>query len=244
MKKGRLRQVLLITDGCSNHGESPIKSAKRAFKAGITVNVIGILEDYETETSHGFKEVAEIAEAGGGISQIVYQEDLSKTVQSVTRQAMTQTLQGFVNEELTNIFGEKQTLASLEPAKRGEVMELVEDLGETCDLDVLILVDTSASMRVKLETVKGALIDLTVNLHARLGENNFSVHQFPKGKAATGLVHDWSPELASISHIFPKLVTGGMTPTGPAIKAAVGEFGRESLQRSFHDAGFDAEREG
>lgn len=244
MQKGKLRQILLITDGCSNHGESPIHSAMRALNAGVTVNVIGVLEDYQTEESSGLAEIEKIAEAGGGVSQIVYQEDLSLTVQSVTRQAMTQTLQGFVNQELSNIFGAKQTLAEIEPEKRSEVMEVVEELGETCDLDVLILVDTSASMTNKLETVKGALIDLTVNLHARAGKNNFSVHQFPKGKAVSGRIHDWSPELASISEIFPKLVSGGLTPTGPAIKAVLAEFSREQLTRSFEEARYDVEREG
>lgn len=244
MEKGKLRQILLITDGCSNHGENPVDSASRAFKAGVTVNVIGILEDFQTEESSGLSEIERIAEAGGGISQLVYQEDLSQTVQSVTRQAMSQTLQGFVNKELSNIFGAKHTLAEIEPEKRSEVMEVVEDLGETSDLDVLILLDTSASMTNKLETVKGALIDLTVNLHARAGANNFSVHQFPKGKAVVGMVHDWSPELASISDIFPKLVSGGITPTGPAIKAVIREFSREQLRESFEDARYDAKREG
>lgn len=244
MENGKLRQILLLTDGCSNHGENPVRIAKQAFKAGVTVNVIGILEDYETEESHGFQEVSAIAKAGGGVSQIVYQEDLSKTVQSVTRQAMTQTLQGFVQEELSQIFGKKQTLTEIEPEKRSEVIEVVENLGETCDLDVFILVDTSASMTSKLETVKGALIDLTVNLHARMGDNLFCVHQFPKGRQVSALVHDWAPELGSISHIFPKLITGGMTPTGPAMKQALQAFSRETLRGSFEDAAYDAEGEG
>src|SRR5690625_7653987 len=83
----------------------------------------------------------------------------------VTRQAMTQTLQGFVNKELQQILGSGQTLEDLNPEKRGEIMEVVEDLGETSDLEVLVLVDTSASMRHKLETVKEALIDLSVSLN-------------------------------------------------------------------------------
>ena len=96
LQKGTLRQILLITDGCSNSGESPIQSAANAFKNGITVNVIGILDDEDSEMNSSLEEVEEIALAGGGFSQIVYKEDLSQTVQAVTRQAMSQTLQGFV----------------------------------------------------------------------------------------------------------------------------------------------------
>ena len=44
MNKGTLKQILLLTDGCSNSGTSPVKAAERAFGTGITVNVIGILK--------------------------------------------------------------------------------------------------------------------------------------------------------------------------------------------------------
>lgn len=234
LSKGTLRQILLLTDGCSNSGESPVKSAAHAFKNGITVNVIGILDDYQNEMDSGFEEVEDIARAGGGISQIVYKEDLSHTVQAVTRQAMSQTLQGFVNKELSNIFGKEQSLEEMEPEKRGEVMEMVEDLGETCNLEVLILVDTSASMHDKLLTVQEALIDLSINLHARVGDNMFSIYQFPSKRKNTEVVHEWSPKLEAISVIFPKLVTGGVTPTGPAIRDAMYQFGKMELRGSFY----------
>lgn len=233
MGKGTLRQILLITDGCSNSGESPVHYASVAFDSGITVNVIGVLDDFEDERSHSLDEVEKIAKAGGGISQVVYKEELSQTVQAVTRQAMSQTLQGFVNKELTNLFGQQQTIEELNPQKRGEVMEVVDELGESCNLEVLILVDTSASMHDKLLTVKEALIDLSINLHSRLGENLFSVFQFPSRNNTIGVISEWSSELASISVIFPKLRSGGVTPTGPAIKEAMYQFGEKEIRRSF-----------
>jgi len=232
VNKGTLKQILLMTDGCSNYGENPVQTAELAFKQGITVNVIGILEDNENMGKNGLKEVEDIAEAGGGISQIVYKEDLSQTVQMVTQQAMTQTLQGIVNKQLSDIFGEEQSLTNIEPEKRGEVMEVIEDLGETCDLEVLILVDTSASMHHKLSTVKEALIDLSLSLHARAGQNSFAIYQFPGKRKQVEKVHDWSPELDSISTIFPKLTSGGITPTGPAIKEAMYEFSKLNVKGS------------
>jgi len=234
--KGTLRQILLITDGCSNSGENPVESASFAYKNGITVNVIGILEDHLDETDSGLEEVEDISAAGGGISQLVFKEDLSQTVQAVTRQAMTQTLQGFVNKELTNIFGEERSLEEIEPDKRGEVMDVVEDLGESADLEVLILVDTSASMRDKLITVKEALIDLSINLHARSGGNQFALFRFPSKRHTIESIQDWAGQLSSISVIFPRLTSGGLTPTGPAIREAIYQFSKMQLKGSLYDA--------
>src|SRR5699024_11047762 len=101
------------------------------------------------------------------------------------------------------------------------VMEVVDELEETCQLEVLILVDTSASMHHKLMTVKEALLDLSINLYARTGTNKFAVYQFPKGKETIGVIHHWAEKLESVSVIFPKLLTGGLTPTGPSIRKAL-----------------------
>ena len=39
--------ILLITDGCSNMGLSPVLAAAEALEEGITVNVVGVI-DYGT----------------------------------------------------------------------------------------------------------------------------------------------------------------------------------------------------
>ncbi len=235
MKKGKLKQILLITDGCSNKGEDPSSVAALAYEQGITVNVIGIMDDHKSEEHSGLQEVEAIALSGGGISQIVYKTTLAETVQMVTMQAMTQTLQGFVNKELKHILGPGREMEDLPPEKRGEVMEIIEDMGETCDLDVLVLVDTSASMHDKLLTVKESLIDLSLSLNARIGENRFSIYNFPSKNKDIEQVFDWSPELTSVSSVFPKLTSGGITPTGPALREAIYQFGKKSLRRSFRD---------
>ena len=149
VKTGTLRQVLLITDGCSNHGEDPVAMAALAYEQGVTINVIGVMEQ-DVIDGKGLKEIEEIAQAGKGVSQVVYATQLSQTVQMVTRKAMTQTLQGLVNKELQQILGGSKTVEDLPPEKRGEVMEVVDELGETSQLEVLVLVDTSASMKHKL----------------------------------------------------------------------------------------------
>lgn len=223
MRTGTLKQILLITDGCSNQGEDPIAMATLAREQGVTVNVIGVMEQ-DVIDDQGLKEIEGIALAGGGVSQVVYSQQLSQTVQMVTRKAMTQTLQGVVNKELQQILGGTKKMEDLPPEKRGEIMEVVDELGETVELDVLILVDTSASMTHKLPTVKEALLDLSLSLNARSGSNRFSVFAFPGKKAEVEKLLDWTPNLESLTTIFSKLTTGGITPTGPAIKEAISYF--------------------
>lgn len=232
MEVGTLKQILLITDGCSNKGEDPSMVATLIRQQGITVNVIGVLEDDQSENPVGLDEVEEIALAGGGVSQIVYQQALAQTVQSVTKQAMTQTLQGVVNQELKQILGANQTIDALPPDQRGEVMEVVEDLSETCNMEVLVLVDTSASMQNKLPTVKEALIDLSVGMNARIGKNRFAIHTFPGKRKAVNKIMDWTGKLDKVSAVFPKMTSGGITPTGPALKEAMYQFSKGSLLRS------------
>ncbi|WP_255822110.1 vWA domain-containing protein [Halobacillus shinanisalinarum] len=235
MKPGRLKQILLLTDGCSNYGEDPVAVAALARNQGVTVNVIGVLDDEQRNHPQGLEEVQSIAEAGGGVSQIVYQKNLSQTVQMVTRQAMTQTIQGVVNNELQQILGQGKTMEELPPEQRGEVVEVVDDLGEMCDLEVLVLVDSSASMHHKLPTVKEALYDLSLSLNARTGSNQFSIFSFPDPKDTIKKMVDWTPELDAIHGIFSKLASGGYTPTGPALKEALYSFASKSVQRNRQD---------
>ncbi|ALC83283.1 MULTISPECIES: VWA domain-containing protein [Bacillus] len=231
MKVGHLNQILLITDGCSNQGEDPIAMAALANEQGITVNVIGIMEEHSKDEK-ALDEVEGIALAGGGVNQTVYAAELSQTVQMVTQKAMNQTLKGVVNNELKQILGKQTELEELPPEKRGEVMDVVDELGETIHLRVLVLVDTSASMGPKLQTVKEALFDLSISLNSRIGDNEFAMFVFPGKKQEVERVMDWTPKLDSLSPIFAKLSTGGITPTGPAIREAISYFGSNRSRRS------------
>lgn len=236
MKAGTLRQVLLITDGCSNHGEEPASVAALAREQGVTINVIGVLEN-DVIDEKGLKEIENIAGAGGGVSQIVYAQQLSQTVQMVTQKAMTQTIQGVINRELQQILGDSRTMEDLPPDKRGEVMEVVDELGETSELEVLILVDTSASMKHKLPTVKDSLLDLSLSMNARMGDSRFSVFAFPGKRNDVEKLLDWTPNLEALTKIFSKLSTGGLTPTGPAIREALSYFNKKRSLRGLlsHD---------
>ncbi|RHW31818.1 VWA domain-containing protein [Neobacillus notoginsengisoli] len=236
MHAGKIRQMLIITDGCSNKGEDPVAMAALAKEQEITVNVIGVI-DQDSIDEQGMREINGIAMSGGGVSQVVYSTQLSQTVQMVTRKAMTQTIHAVVNRELQQILGNKLTLEDLPPEKRGEVIEVVDELGEKSDLEVVILVDASASMKHKLQTVKEALIDLSISLNARVGKNQFSMLVFPGKRDDTEIVLDWTSRLESITGIFTMLSPGGITPTGPAIREAIEIFNEKRNLRSLlrHD---------
>ncbi|MFA8438968.1 VWA domain-containing protein [Pueribacillus sp. YX66] len=244
MKQGTIKQILLLTDGCSNVGEDPSAIAALAKEQGITVNVIGVVENDQIGTQ-GIAEIEAIANAGGGFSRVVYTKELSKTVQMVTRQAMTQTIYGVVNYELTSIFGEEKEIDDLPPDKRGEVIEVVDDLGETLQLDICVLVDMSASMRHKLSTVKESLVDLSLSMQARVGENSFALLAFPGKRKETEKLVDWTPKINELTTIFNKLSPGGTTPTGPALRQAIAMFSpRRSKRRWLRDDAFNEESSG
>ncbi len=232
MSKGTLKQILLLTDGHSNQGEDPVAIAALAQEQGITVNVIGVV-DNDHLNEKGIEEIEAIALAGGGVSQVVYAKQLAKTVQLVTRKAMTQTIHGVVNKELQQILGERHELEDLSPEKRGQVMEVVDELGETMNLDVLILVDTSASMGNKLPMVQEALTDLSISLTSRIGANRFSLYSFPGKKTEIEQLLDWTPRFGSLIGVFHKLSSGGITPTGPALKLALNQFSQAERRRSW-----------
>ncbi|MGU5103595.1 hypothetical protein MAX26_24695, partial [Escherichia coli] len=60
----------------------------------------------------------------------------------------------------------------------------------------------------------------------------YAVLVFPGKKDEVEKVLDWTPKLESLSSIFPKLSTGGITPTGPAIREAIQHFKKKRSLKS------------
>ncbi|ANE45980.1 hypothetical protein SY83_06430 [Paenibacillus swuensis] len=216
-----MKQIILITDGCSNVGVSPVVAAAQALTQGISVNVIGVIDHGEIGEL-GAAEIEEIARAGGGMSRIVGTGQLSQTVQMVTRHTVAHTIQQAVNRQLQHILGES-TIAALPPEQRGQVVQAMDDLGETAALQVALLVDASASMKPKLPAVEEAIRDLALSLQSREGHSEIAVLHFP-GPAGSGAEYQldlpWTHEIHRIKHLFQKLNARGTTPTGPALLKA------------------------
>ncbi|WP_106769534.1 vWA domain-containing protein [Paenibacillus faecalis] len=225
-----MKQILLITDGCSNVGPSPIMAAAHALQDGIIVNVVGVL-DYGTIGELGNLEIQEIAKAGGGIHRIVGTRQLAQTMQMMTRKTVVQTIQQAVNKEIQLILGEG-TIEDLAPEKRSQVVEVVDELAETSPLQVALLIDTSASMKPKLGAVEEAIRDLMLSLKARAGTSRLAVFHFPGRGSGEDVVKDvdWTTDLDGVKGLFHRLQMKGATPTGPALLKVIDYYRYGTLE--------------
>jgi len=241
VKEATLRQILVVTDGCSNSGMSPVAAAALAREQGITVNVIGVIEKSEIGEK-GESEIREIAEAGGGLCDIVYPQQLAQTVQMLTRKAMTRTIHQVVNKELQEILGDSG-ITELAPAKRVQVAGMVDELGEKSNLNVVMLVDTSGSMKPKMSAVQQAIHDFSISLRSRSGQSRMAVCSFPgKGKHMEVRI-PWTEKVEQAHQLSSDLAMGGITPTGPAIVEAIALFEHVQLPQSLSDRYRDAHYE-
>ncbi|WP_276357753.1 hypothetical protein [Cohnella caldifontis] len=216
-----MKQILLITDGCSNVGESPVTAAAQAWAEGIAVNVVGVVDEGSIGEL-GAREIDEIARAGGGMSRIVGSRQLSRTVQMMTRMTVAGTIRQAVNHELQQLFG-LDSVGALPPDKRAEVVRVMDELEETSELRVVLLIDASASMKPKLSAVEEAIRDLALSLEARTGSSAVAVFHYPGeyGHLPCALDCDWTRDAAGLPALFARIRTKGTTPTGPAILQAV-----------------------
>jgi len=226
-----MRQILLITDGCSNVGISPIVAAAHANAEGISVNVVGVLDDGDIGEL-GAAEIEEIARAGGGLSRLVHTRQLAHTVQMMTRKTVVQTIQQAVQKELQQVLG-NSSIEALPPDKRSEVVRVIDELGETSKLQVALLIDASASMKPKLAAVEEAIHDLMLSLQARQGKSEIAVFHFPSSKYGADCVMDmdFTEHLNGVRSIFPKLPLSGTTPTGPAVIQVIQFFEQSDARR-------------
>jgi Ca-activated chloride channel family protein len=240
----QLSQILLITDGCSNVGMNPVEAAGIAKEEGNTVNVIGVIDQGEMG-EYGSKEIREIAVAGGGMSRMVQAQKLPQTVQMMTRQAMTRTIHQAVNRELRQILGGK-SLEELPPVERGQVVEVMDEWSETSGLRIVLLVDTSLSMKPKLPAVTEAIRDLSLSLQARKGSSALAVMTFPGETHTVDLRLGWTHQPGStLQSLFANLKTKGTTPTGPALMEAVQYLSYKAVpRRRSLEAGKQTEKEG
>jgi len=213
-----VKQILLITDGCSNVGVSPIVAAAHAREEGITVNVVGVV-DQGAIGELGAAEIAQIARAGGGMDRIVQPHQLSQTIQMMTRKTVVQTIHQVVERELRQILHtDVNHIEDLPPQQRSEVVQVMDELTETSELQVALLIDASASMKPKLQAVEEAIRDLMLSLQARQGKSEIAVFHFP-GRASDETVMDldWTQDLSGVGSLFRRMQMRGATPTGPAI---------------------------
>jgi Ca-activated chloride channel homolog len=225
-----IRQILVITDGCSNVGADPVECAARARKQNIVVNVIGVIDKGDLG-KQGKAEAMCIAEAGGGLCRLVQASELSATAQMMTHQTMQMTLAQVVNRELMQVMG--KTTEELSPQERASVMKVVDKLEEEVGLELVVAVDTSASMKEKMTTVREALRDLALSLQARQGSSEVAVLIFPGNDDEMVKVVQPFTTLVDVKALDRILVARGGTPTGPAIEKAIDLFTERHITESY-----------
>jgi Ca-activated chloride channel family protein len=123
-----------------------------------------------------------------------------------------------VQRELKHVLG-TPSIEALPPEKRGEVVRVIDELGETSPLRVALLIDASASMKPKLQAVEEAIRDLAVSLGSRQGKSEIAVFHFPGSAYGDDcmLDLDWTGNVSGVTSLFPRLQMRGTTPTGPAL---------------------------
>jgi Ca-activated chloride channel family protein len=224
MKKSYLKQIILITDGCSNVGGDPSNAAAFCHERGIIVNTIGICK----QGSAGAREVESIARAGGGEFQIVELQELSESVTMVTHKSTLNTIRSLVSRELEKSFG--KGLQGLAPEKRDDVVKIIEKMEDDIPLKCLILLDTSGSMAEKLPAAKDSAVNLVKSLSVRKSGGLVAVVTFPGPSGQfTCLESDFTNDEKQLNTMILKPSAGGATPTAYALKDAAGLFEKESL---------------
>lgn len=216
---GEIRQIIVITDGKSNIGINPIEAARQANKAGIVVSTIGIINQDSDGDEKEIEELEGIAKAGGGLCEYTHLENLGMTVQVMTQKTAQRTIEQIVSRQLKSIVG--VDMNNLEPKSRFKIVDFIENFGDSINLRCAIVLDTSGSMRNKLETAKKSLTELLRNLKSRRGNSMIAVIKYP------GLCNDNASIICSFTDSVEflqdrmgLLKAGGGTPTGLAIEKA------------------------
>lgn len=215
------RQILLVTDGESNVGCDPISVARDAYKAGITVNTIGIVNGVAGEKP--MVEIQEIANVGGGVWELTDIGSFYKTMEMVTQKSVYKTIEEAVSRELRSILG--TGLNDIHPDSRKKIISLIDKLGDEINVKCCIVIDCSGSMANKIDIAKKSILNLLRILKSRKGKTEIGVITYSgKGQSLYRVVCDFTEDIVELERELTKITVGGTTPTGPALKAAIDLF--------------------
>ncbi|HYE82269.1 MAG TPA: VWA domain-containing protein [Clostridia bacterium] len=219
IESGEIKQIIVVTDGRSNIGISPVEAAKKAFDAGVTVSTIGIINLRNSSDEKDIEEVEEIAEAGGGLCEYTHIEDLGRTIQNLTQKTAQRTIEQIVSRQLKTIIGEE--IENIEPKSRLKIVDFIEKYGESINLKCIVVIDTSGSMREKLTIAKRSVVELLLSLQGRKGNSSIAVIAYPGEEAGMcSIICGFTSETGILREKLEAIRSGGGTPTGPAILKA------------------------
>jgi len=220
-----LREIVVVTDGRSNIGGSPVDAARIAHQTGIIVNAIGIVEEGKEEEP--YLELDGIVREGGGICDIVPLSGLGYSMQMVTRQSIQMTIEKAVSVQLKKIAG--HSLEDMEPESRSKIIEYIKKVGEEVNLNCAILLDCSGSMVNKLHTAITSIEELLISFRSRKGMSSIAVLAFPgKRGEECELISRFTKDFDYLSSRLKLIKAGGATPTYGGIMNAIGIFEDEN----------------
>ncbi len=217
---GEIKQIIIITDGKSNIGRSPIDAALDAYKRGITVSVIGIVDNDNNGDERDVEELEGIAKSGGGLCEYTHIKNLGMTIQMMTQKTAQKTLEQIVSRQLKSIVG--TDINEIEPKSRYKIVDFIEKYGDKVNLKCVIALDASGSMKYKLESAKQSLIDLLQSMRCRQGKSSIAVVAYPgQQNDVTSIVCKFTDNVDTLESRIRVIKASGGTPTGPAIETSV-----------------------
>lgn len=212
-----LKQMIIISDGQSNVGPDPVKVAELAVENDIRVNTIGIINNRHSRIP--IIELENIAEKGGGICELTDLENLSSALSKVTVKSVYQTIEEVVNNELKGIMNGE--LKDINPLERNKIITMIDKIGDEVPLKCLILLDTSGSMKNKIDIGRKSILELLMFLEERSGENQIGVMIFPSTTGNYELLCDFTKDIDELREKIQRIEVGGITPTGYAMEEAI-----------------------
>lgn len=220
------KEIILVTDGESNVGINPVLVADKGKRKGIIVNTIGIVKNSEIEKP--MAEIQNIAATGGGLWEITDLENLSQTMTMMTAKSVYKTIEEVVNKELKQVL--KTDIHNIHPKERNKIIEVIDKLGEEIHIKCCIVMDCSGSMSKKIIVARNSILSLLKVMNERKGKMEIALITYPwDNDKMCRLLCDFTDDIFTLERSFDMIRTGGTTPTGPALEAAMNLFTGEII---------------
>lgn len=214
-----IKQIILVTDGQSNIGGDPAKAAAEAYREGIIVNTVGIVEQKCTNED-ALDEIVHIAKAGGGSYEYSYIDELFQTMQNLTYKTVNQTLKDVVDVQLKEMIGEG--INNMEPESRGKILNYIDKFSDDVGIRCCVLLDSSGSMVSKIHIARHSILELVHSFKGRRGRVEIAVLAFPGRDIYTcDVLHNFNDTIERLEKCIYNVNLGGGTPTALAIREAV-----------------------
>lgn len=234
-----IKQMIVVTDGQSNVGGNPVDAAARAYRDGIIVNTIGVIEKRGCN-EEALDEIVDIARAGGGNYEYSYIDDLFQTMQGLTYKTINQTLKDVVSRQLKEMIGED--INGMEPESRNKILNYIDGFSDDVGLQCCILLDSSGSMANKIHIARYSILDLIHSLKGRRGRVDIAVLAFPGDHVNNyKLLHGFGDSTDKLERSIYNVNPKGGTPTALAIEEAIKLINRNNMTKFANNQVIDVE---